>query len=192
MHAEQENIAQELKAGGNMSLILGILAVVAGVCAISSPAVAGALATKFVGAFLLGSGILEIIGALRSGGWRAGALGFISGILSLLAGGVILSHTLMTLTILTLVLAIYFLIDGIGKIALAFKVKPEPAWGMVLFSGIITLLLGLMIWRNWPLSGVWAIGTLIGVNMLMSGMNMILLGTTLRSAVKQADQTPAE
>jgi polyhydroxyalkanoate synthesis regulator phasin len=87
---------------------------------------------------------------------------------------------LVGLVTMTLLLAIYFLIDGISEIVAAFKIKPDQGWGWVLFNGIIAVLLGFMIWRQWPVSGAWAIGLLVGIHILMTGWSMIILGSGAR------------
>jgi len=79
-----------------------------------------------------------------------------------------------------MLIAIYFLVDGISEIIAAFKIKPDQGWGWVLFNGIIAVLLGFMIWRQWPVSGAWAIGILVGIHILMTGWSMIILGTGAR------------
>ncbi len=81
---------------------------------------------------------------------------------------------------MTLLLAFYFLIDGISEIIAAFKIKPDQGWGWVLFNGIIAVLLGFMIWRQWPVSGKWAIGVLVGIHIVFSGWTMVVLGTGAR------------
>jgi hypothetical protein len=81
---------------------------------------------------------------------------------------------------LTLLLAVYFFVDGISEIIAALKIKPDQGWGWVLFNGVIALLLGIMIWRQWPMSGQWAIGVLVGVHILITGWTMIVLGTGAR------------
>jgi uncharacterized membrane protein HdeD (DUF308 family) len=81
---------------------------------------------------------------------------------------------------LTLFLAAYFLIDGICEIIAAFKIKPDQGWGWMLFNGVIAVLLGAMIWRQWPVSGAWAIGILVGVHILISGWSMVIFGTGAR------------
>ena len=87
---------------------------------------------------------------------------------------------LVGLVTMTMLLAIYFLIDGISEIIAAFKIKPDQGWGWVLFNGIIAVVLGFMIWRQWPVSGQWAIGLLVGIHILMTGWSMIILGTGAR------------
>jgi len=79
-----------------------------------------------------------------------------------------------------MLIAIYFLVDGISEIIAAFKIKPDQGWGWVLFNGIIAVLLGFMIWRQWPVSGAWAIGILVGIHILITGWSMIILGTGAR------------
>jgi len=64
-------------------------------------------------------------------------------------------------------------------------------WGWSLLSGIISLLLGLAIWRQWPLSGLWVIGLFVGIEMLFSGLSWLMLGLAVRSPAKAATPTPA-
>ena len=66
-------------------------------------------------------------------------------------------------------------VDGIGKMVVSFQLRPLPGWGGTLFGGIVTLLLGIIIWRQWPVSGIWAIGILVGINILFSGWGMVRL-----------------
>jgi len=77
-------------------------------------------------------------------------------------------------------LAIYFLVDGISEIIAAFRIKPDQGWGWVFFNGVVAVVLGLMIWRQWPVSGAWAIGVLVGIHILLTGWTMIILGTGAR------------
>jgi len=83
---------------------------------------------------------------------------------------------------LTLVLASLFLIEGILDIVLFFRMRPLGGSSWVLIDGIITLLLGLMIYMRWPSSSVWAIGTLVGVSMIISGVTRVMLSLAVRKA----------
>jgi uncharacterized membrane protein HdeD (DUF308 family) len=87
---------------------------------------------------------------------------------------------------LTLVLAGYFVIDGLFEIIGAFQVKPATGWGFLLFGGVVSLALGMMIWRQFPISGAWAIGILVGVKLLFAGLAMVTVGSTLRGAASGA------
>jgi uncharacterized membrane protein HdeD (DUF308 family) len=134
----------------------------------------------FVGFLLLFTGIMRIVYAFKSGQWGSGIWGTIIGLLGAVAGLLLIFRPMVGLLTLTLLLAIYFFVDGISEIIAAFKIKPDPGWGWVLFNGVIALLLGIMIWRQWPVSGAWAIGVLVGVHILMTGWTMIILGTGAR------------
>ncbi len=94
----------------------------------------------------------------------------------------VLGQPLLGLATLTMVLAIYFLANGITEIIAAFQIRPTQGWGFVLFSGIISALLALMILNQWPLSGVWAIGVLVGIQLIFAGMTMITVGSVLKDA----------
>lgn len=171
---------KEAKKNSGLLIFLGVLTVVFGVIAIAAPLFTGITVTVFVGFLVLASGIAQIVHALKSKQWGTGIWGTIIGLLGCFAGLIMIFRPLVGLATLALLLAFYFLIDGISEIIAAFKIKPDQGWGWVLFNGVIALLLGIMIWRQWPVSGAWAIGVLFGVHMLMSGWTMVILGTGAR------------
>jgi uncharacterized membrane protein HdeD (DUF308 family) len=170
----------EAKKNSGFLIFLGILTVIFGVVAIGSPLITGVAVAVFVGFLLLASGVARIVHALKSKQWGTGFWGTAIGVLGVLAGLLMIFRPLVGLLTMTMLLAIYFLVDGISEIIAAFKIKPDQGWGWLLFNGIIALLLGLMIWRQWPVSGKWAIGLLVGIHILMTGWSMIILGTGAR------------
>ena len=170
----------EAKKNSGLLIFLGVLTVIFGVMAVGAPLIMGVAVSMFVGFLLLGSGIARIVHALKSRQWGTGFWGTIIGLLGVAAGLLMIFRPLVGLMTLTLLLAIYFLVDGICEIIAAFKIKPDQGWGWVLFNGTIALLLGIMIWRQWPVSGAWAIGVLVGVHILITGWTMIVLGTGAR------------
>ena len=89
------------------------------------------------------------------------------------------------LVTLTLFLAAYFVVDGIFEIIEAFDLKPIQGWGWMLFGGIVSILLGIMIWRQWPVSGAWAIGILFGIKLIFAGWAMVGIGTAGRPSGRQ-------
>jgi len=170
----------EAKKNAGLLIFLGVLTVIFGVLAIAAPLITGIAVAMFVGFLLVFTGIARIVYAFKSKQWGTGIWGTIIGLLGLAAGLVMLFRPGVGLASLTLLLAIYFLVDGVCEIIAAFKIKPDQGWGWVLFNGIIALLLGIMIWRQWPASGTWAIGVLVGVHLLITGWTMIVLGTGAR------------
>ena len=107
--------------------------------------------------------------------------------LTIIVGIVMVGQPGLALATLTMILGVYFLVDGITTITAAFHVKPEQGWTWLLFNGVVTLVLAWMIIGEWPLSGVWAIGILVGVRLLFSGMTMLTLGSAGRMATKPVD-----
>jgi uncharacterized membrane protein HdeD (DUF308 family) len=97
---------------------------------------------------------------------------------------VLLAHPLLASVVLTLVLAIYFVVDGIVEIVAGIKRRPGLGWMWMLVGGIVSILLGVIIWRQFPLSGIWAIGILLGIKMLFVGIIMIMAGSAIRSVSK--------
>ena len=88
----------------------------------------------------------------------------------------------MALATLTLVLAAFFFVDGIFQIVWAFRLRPIKGWGWTLLSGVVALALGIMIWRQFPVSGIWAVGTLAGINLIFGGSSIVAIcGTARRS-----------
>ncbi len=76
----------------------------------------------------------------------------------------------------------YFLIEGIWKVIASFRYRPATGWLWLLISGVISLVLGWLIWMQWPISGMWAVGVLVGVNLLSTGIALVSLASTLRNA----------
>ena len=171
---------EEAKRNSSLLIFLGIMTVIFGVVAVASPLITGVAVAVFVGFLLLASGVTQVVHALKSRQWGTGFWGTVIGLLGVAAGLLMIFRPMVGLLTMTMLIAIYFLVDGISEIIAAFKIKPDQGWGWVLFNGIIAVLLGLMIWRQWPVSGEWAIGLLVGIHILMSGWTMIILGTGAR------------
>ena len=100
-----------------------------------------------------------------------------------------MSNPAAALASLTIFLAAYLIVSGIFEALLAFQVKPAKGWGWELFNGIISLLLGAMIWNQFPVSGAWAIGILFGVKLLFSGWTLIMFGSAARGMATEASST---
>ena len=181
-----QDTTAKLKQGGGWVVALGVLMIILGMMAIGSPFMMTAVTVIWIGAALLVSGIFELVGVFRANGWQAGLLAFLGGALSIMAGGYLLSNPLRGSAILAFVLTAYLVIDGIGKLILAFQLKPLKGWGWTLSSGVATLLLSILIWKHWPLSALWVIGTLVGINILFKGFAMVALGAATRQVASEA------
>lgn len=173
--------ADTVETGGKGMTALGIIAIVLGLLAMLAPGLAGISAVFLVGGFVLIGGIVRMIWAFQGRGFAKGLLMVAIGILTMLCGIVLLAHPLFAAGALTLFLALYLVIDGVLEIVVGFRMRSKSGGGWLIFSGIISILLGLMIWSQFPVSGVWAIGILLGIKLFFVGLIMLTGGRTLRS-----------
>ena len=158
----------------------GWVILIAGIFALLAPLLAGAFITIMVGAMVFVAGVTRVIDAFQGGGFWTGLFGAIY----CMAGFMIMADPLPGLLALTMVLTIYFMAIGISEIAAAIQMRPAHGWGFLLFSGVVSTLLAIMIWNQWPLSGAWAVGTLVGIQLIFSGMTMITLGSAAKKLTK--------
>ena len=188
------NANEEIKRNIGWSIALSVLMIVAGIMAIIVPPASGIAVTILVGWLMIFSG-----GAHIAYSWQArkgGGLfwGILVGILYGFTGGYILAHPVAGLTSLTLVLAVYLLLESILEAILSFQLRPLSGSGWLLFDGIVTFILAIMVWGSWPASSLWVIGTLVGVSMICSGVSrlMVSLGAhRLVNAVGEEFHEPA-
>jgi len=164
----------------------GIAIAIAGVLALLSPFIAGLSVAIAVGVLLIASGVSRLFLAFRLGSFGVGLLVFVLGVLSIVIGGYMVSRPGMALATLTLVLAVYFFVHGVFEIIWAFRLRPIKGWGWTLFSGVAALALGIMIWRQFPMSGMWAVGTLAGIHMIFGGSSVTSICSGARSEAKGA------
>ncbi len=174
-----------VKQSVGWSIGLSVLMIVAGVLAIALPMAAGITINLLVAWLLVFSGCTHLVFAwyTRSAGGLLWEL--LVGALYLFIGIYLLVHPVAGLLSLTLALAIYLFLEAILEFALGFKLRPLPGSSWLLFDGILTLILAVMIWRAWPSSSEWAIGILVGVSMLFSGTSRLMLSLAARSVTSK-------
>lgn len=170
-------------------LALGILMIILGVLAIAAPQVATIAVQLMLGWILVISGVAEGIHAFMARGWGGFLLELLSAILYLVVGILLLTNPLEGALALTILLAVFLIVEGIFKIITALGVREHRAWGWLLASGIISVILGLMIWAEWPASGLWVIGLLVGIQLVFTGWALVMLSLAARA--HRDDTAPA-
>ena len=168
---------EEIRKHAGLAIVMGIIVLITGILAIGSPLVAGISVAMIVGVLLIVGGIGHVIFAIRG---HTGIWNVLFSVLTVIVGAYMLANLGVALASLTLFLAAYFLVSGIFEILFAFRAKPARGWGWALFSGIVSVVLGLMIWGQFPLSGAWAVGVLFGIRMVFIGWTLIILGSGAR------------
>jgi len=181
-------LANAVKKDSTALLVLGIITIIIGMAAMITPLVAGVAVALMIGILLIGAGILRTVFAFKCKSWGKGILVFLLGLLTLLVGLYMVARPGVALASLTLFLAAYFVVDGIIEIIEAFDLKPLDGWGWMLFGGIVSLLLGFMIWKQWPVSGAWAIGILVGIKLFFAGVAMAAMGWAGRRISGKAEE----
>ena len=162
-----------------------VLFIVLGIFAIIEPGVASLGVTLLVGWLLIIGAVGHLIGAFKGGGAKQVIFQLLIAVVYFIGGIYFLTHPIMALGTLTLLLAGVILAEGVLEIISYFRMKGEGASGWVLFNGIVTILLACLIWFHWPSSTVWAIGILVGVNLLMTGITRLMFGLAVRKVIPQ-------
>lgn len=159
------------------SIIVGILLIIAGLLAILVPFIAGIAVTAVIGWLLLIAGVAHFFYGWHSRGTGAILWQVLIGFLYWYVGFYLIFHPARGLVTLTFLLAFYFVFEGIMELILYFRLRSSHRSGWFLADGIITLLLGALIWAHWPFSSVWVLGTIVGISLLISGITRLSFRT---------------
>jgi len=161
-------------------MTLGIVLIVVGTLAIGAPFIASLATALTIGALLLVGGAAQLVGAFWTRDWSGFFLMFLMGVLYIVVGLLFLERPVDALEALTLLLACSLIVSGIFRIVGSLMSR-FPQWGWVLVGGVINLLLGILIWRQWPVTGLWVIGLFVGIDMIFNGWTWIMLALRLKS-----------
>jgi len=174
-----------VKLGSTWSVVLGVLFVLFGILAIAEPFMAAVALNTFVAWVLIFVGILHIVAGFQGHGGTNLAWKLLIGAAYIFFGGYLLLHPVIGVASLTLLLAILFLVEGVLDLILWWKMRSLQGSFWILLDGIVTLILGGMIYVHWPSSSVWALGTLLGVGFIMSGVTRIMMSMAVRKVASK-------
>ncbi|MFO0851307.1 MAG: HdeD family acid-resistance protein [Gemmataceae bacterium] len=163
-------------------LALGVVMTVVGLLAIAYPAVATITTVQVFGVLLVIAGVSEIVGGLWAGRLGALALHVLCGLVALFVGAAILDNPLLGAKGYTLVLAVFFVAAGAARVVFALTQR-FSGWGWVLLNGGVSLLLGMLIWRELPYSSLWAIGTFVGIDLMFNGLSWVMIAVAVRRVI---------
>ncbi len=159
---------------------LGVLLIALGLFAwveVVAVTIAGAI---FLGAAMFVGGVLQIIHAFVVRGWSGFLLHVLMGVFYLIGGLLIMAEPVQGAVIVTVFLSVCLAVSGVMRMVLALKHRELSGWWLMLFSGIITLLIGLLLYSMLPWSGLWVLGTLIAVELVVQGITWLQFGWMLR------------
>lgn len=161
-------------------LLLGVVSIIVGMLAISSTLVATMASILFFGWLLLIEGVFELVHSFMVRNWKGFGLHLVSAVLYLLAGLFMLKRPLESAVIFTALIGAAFIAGGIMRMAFAVGTRFH-GWGWVMLNGLVDLVLGLMIFNNWPESSLWVIGLFVGIDILIHGWSCLFLAMSLRA-----------
>jgi len=175
-----------IRDNASTAVLVGAVLVFAGLLALFAPLVAGLSITIMVGVMLVIGGIGQCLLAFRGGAFGRAILMLVIGVLMTVAGFYMMSQPVAGLASITLMLVIYLIVAGLCEIVVALQLRPAVGWVWAMFNGAITLLLGVMLWRQFPLSGAWALGVLFGMKMIFSGWMLVYIGRSVKQVANDA------
>ena len=178
----REEMRRTVKRYSLWYLVQGGLMILAGILALVYPAISSVAVVFFIGWLLIFSGIfqgLSLIGARQVPHFW---LQLISVALFIVVGALFLRNPGESLLTLTLLLIVFFLIEGISKVIFALTIRPFPNWGWVLVSGIVGILLAFYLWASIPVSAAWLLGVLLGIELICEGAAITHLAWQVRKS----------
>ena len=177
--------ASELRRHWGWYLILGIVLIVLGTIALGSALVMTIASVFFFGWLLIVGGVMEVIHAFWHKRWAGFFLDLLTGALYVVVGWMMVTNPKESALLLTLIIAMFLVFEGVFRMVAALTAR-YPHWGWVLLNGVISLVLGVMIWRQWPYSGLWVIGLFVGIEMLFNGWSLVMLSFAGRRLPEEA------
>jgi uncharacterized membrane protein HdeD (DUF308 family) len=169
-----------LRAKWGWVVAFGAISLIAGVIALGSVVMATESAVFIVGIMMLLVGVTEIVAAFGVRTWGKFLLWLLLGALYVFAGFACLQNPFVAATLLTLMLGVALIIGGLVRIFLATQMKHGTPWGWVVFSGILSFLLGLMIVAHWPASSFYTLGIFLGIDLIFIGAGWLTMGLALK------------
>jgi uncharacterized membrane protein HdeD (DUF308 family) len=174
---------EELRKRSGWMLALGILMIVLGSLALTTSVLWTLVTMMFVGWLMVFGGILQAFHAVTCKAWAGFFLDLLMGVFYSVVGLMVVAHPGATAIALTLMIAMLLIISGIFRIIATIAMRfPNAIWIMI--HGFINVALGMIIALDWPVSGLWVIGTFIGIDMLINGWSLVMLSLAVKNLPK--------
>jgi uncharacterized membrane protein HdeD (DUF308 family) len=177
----RRRMAAAIHAHWKLVLAQGVVMIVFGLLAVAMPNIATLAVEIFVGWLFFIAGIFRALSVWHARRMPGFGWSMLSALLAVLLGLILIARPLSGVLTLTMVLIAFFILEGITAVVIAVQHRDHlSSWGWVLFSGIIDLLLAYLIWQGWPSSAGWAIGLLVGINMVFLGLSLLMTALAAR------------
>jgi uncharacterized membrane protein HdeD (DUF308 family) len=185
-----QNSSGLVRRVSTLSILWGLSLICLGVLALASPMLAAVAVNALIGWLIILAGVVHIVVAFHSREAGSVIWRLLVGLAYVAFGGFVIARPALGVVSLTLLLASLFLVEGIFDIIQFFRAPSALRSTWFLLDGVVTLLLGLMIFMHWPSSSAWAIGTLVGVSLIFSGVTRLMVSLAVRKAATTSAAPP--
>jgi uncharacterized membrane protein HdeD (DUF308 family) len=162
--------------------------IVVGMLALWLPTASSVGVARLLGWLMVFDGGFQLVHAFRSEGVGHVVWKVLVALIFLAAGIYFLMHPFLAVTVVTLALAVFFLVEGLVDIFSYFATRKAGASYWMLLNGIVSIILAVMIWRHWPTGSLWVLGVLVGIGLLMTGTSRLMMALAIRTYVKRSDR----
>lgn len=176
----REAMRETVKRHSLWYLLQSGLMILAGVMALIYPAISSVAVLSFLGWLLIISGVVQGISLIGARAVPHYWLQLVSVALFVIVGALFLRDPGESLLTITLLVIVFFMVEGISKVIFALTIRPFPHWGWVLLSGIVGILLSLILWASIPVTAVWLLGLLLGIGLISEGLALGYLAWQVR------------
>jgi uncharacterized membrane protein HdeD (DUF308 family) len=170
------NLSDIARAQSRLGTGWGFAVMLLGILAMMAPFISGVAVTSLVAVFITAAGLAMTVYAFKAGSFGKGLLQFLFGGITVLCGIAMFVTPILSMFGLTGLLMAYFVVDGLFAIISGVRGRPQPGWGWVIVSGIASIVLAVLLWLEWPASGVYAVGLLVGIRLIFTGWSIAMLG----------------
>lgn len=174
------------------SIVISVALIVMGLLATVLPAIPSVAIVLLIGWLVLFDGFIQLAHAFQSKGIGHIAWKLLISACYIVTGIILVARPLVGLAGLTLTLAAFFFALGVVDIISYFLTRTTIRSGWMLLNGIVTLILGVIIWRRWPANSLWVLGSLVGIAMLMTGITRLMMTLTFRKFLRDHPETPMQ
>ena len=165
----REAMREKVKRHSFWYILQSVLMILAGIMALIFPIISSVAIVIFLGWLLIFSGVLQAFSLIDARHVPHFWLQLVSVVLSVLVGILFLRNPGAGLLTLTLLLIVFFMVEGISKIIFSLTIRPFPNWGWVFASGVVGILLAFYLWANTPVTAIWLLGVLLGIELISEG-----------------------
>jgi uncharacterized membrane protein HdeD (DUF308 family) len=172
--------ADELRKKWGWFFALGIVLIICGTAALGAAFLMTVFSMFFLGWLMIAGGILEAVHAFGCKKWSGFFIDLLTGLLYVVVGFMCIANPGATAVALTLLIAMFLIFGGLFRVVVALIMRHHN-WGWLLIHGAVSLLLGILIWQQWPISGLWVIGLFVGIDMIFNGWSLVMFGLTAKN-----------